>query len=426
MSDNSQECDKNTYFLETFSNKAFTQKAQKTAKGILSVQDFKKHLRSDIKIIGITGTNGKTTTAAIIYSLLLDLGYKVAMQGTRGFFVNDKQLEPKSLTTPQVLTNHIHINTACEQNCEFFITEVSSHAIAQNRIEGIDFYLKILTNITSDHLDFHKTLQEYIAVKNSFFTPQDLVLFNNDEKNFRAKGNKYRSYAIEAQATYKLQAYTSNGFLSGIIGLGLEKPQAFSSSLIGFFNLYNILAAVAAVHILTQKPLKQICKKLPNFAGVMGRMEVVSQDPLIFVDFAHTQDGVLQALSSLHPAKILTVIGAGGNRDKTKRPLMGAVSERYSKQVFITSDNPRDEDPEQIMQDILQGFKDKSKARLIADRKTAIKTAINSLQKGEVLAILGKGDENYQEIKGEFFSLSDKQIVQDYLKDTNDNRNATS
>ncbi len=417
ISDNSAQCDANTFFLETNVNKAHKDDAIKRGcKDVLRPQDLKKFLRSDTKVIGITGTNGKSTTAALMYSMLLDLGYKVAMQGTRGFFINDRQVGEKSLTTEQVLTNLTRIHTACEEGCDFFVMEVSSHAISQDRIAGIDFALKILTNITSDHLDFHKTLQNYIDTKLSFFAPQDLALINADEKNKPPVTGKYRTYSIESPATYRLEAYSSGASLMGVISFGSKLKAPFSSDLIGVFNLYNILAASAGVHILTGADLERIAKTVANFAGVKGRMEVVSRKPMIFVDFAHTQDGVMQVLRALYPARVVTVLGAGGDRDKTKRPKMSAAALHYSVRVYLTSDNPRSEDPLEIINDMLSGVEKRDKIIVEPNRKEAIYAAVQDLQEGEILAILGKGDECYQEIKGQKFPFDDRQVVLEALE----------
>lgn len=415
ITDNSLECDENTIFLETKTSHKYKSNAiANGCKEVITPKSLNKYFKNNIKVVGITGTNGKTTTAAIIYSLLLDLGYKVAMQGTRGLFINDKKVEGKSLTTPQVLSNHYNIHQACEQDCDFFIMEVSSHAIEQERIASIDYELKILTNITSDHLDYHGSIEEYVAIKNSFFKEAKLKLFNSDEKNFIENTGNARSYSIEGVGTYKLEAYSFNNGLSGIIGFAGEQ-EAFTSPLIGYFNLSNILAAVGATHILSSKPLKEICENVENFAGVSGRMEVVSTEPFIFVDFAHTEDGVLQVLKSIEGMRVVTVIGAGGDRDRSKREKMGKTAGFYSVRTYVTSDNPRSESPEKIIEEVSSGVPQGKECVKIVDRKEAIKEAIASLSPGEILAVLGRGDETHQEINGEFISLNDKEIILEYL-----------
>lgn len=416
ITDNSSKVDENTLFLATKTSEKYIDDAKKrNCKEVVTPADLKNYFSTDIKVIGITGTNGKTTTAGLIYSLLLDLGFQVAMQGTRGFFINEERVEGKSLTTPQVLGNYHHMDIARKAGCELFVMEVSSHAIEQERIAGMEFALKVHTNITKDHLDYHKSEEEYIAVKNSFFADETPKLFNADDKNFHMVGKNSRSYTIENAGTYKLEAYSFNYGLAGIISFAKEK-HSFSSPMIGFFNLYNILAAVSAVHMLTNRKVEEICNNVENFAGVSGRMEVVSRKPFIFIDFAHTEDGVLQVLRSLEPMKVVTVIGAGGDRDRTKRLPMGKLASHYSVRVYVTSDNPRTEDPDAIIDEISEGMREGKEFYKIVDRKEAIEAAIKDLKENELLAILGRGDEEYQEIGGKKIPLNDKNIIMEYLK----------
>jgi len=416
ITENSTECDSDTAFVLTAQNEKYLQNAkQNNAHSIIKITDVAELFGIDrIKIVGITGTNGKTTTASAIYSFLLDLGYKVAMQGTRGLFMNDEVVEGKSLTTPSVLNTYRHIYQAVEAGCEFFIMEVSSHAIAQKRIEGLDFELKILTNITQDHLDYHKTIGEYIAVKNSFFQDEGKKLINRDEEKASFNMKNGYAYGIENNATYKLIAYSLNNASSGIIQ-HFEQIVPFTSSLHGFFNLYNLMAAISATHILTSKKLEDICDVVDNFAGVSGRMEQVSQEPNIIVDFAHTPDGMKQVLNALKEKELLVVFGAGGDRDKLKRPLMGKVATSLAKKVYITSDNPRGEDPQTIVDDILEGISEKNKVIVELDRKKAIKMAMDEQSGDEVVVILGKGDENYQIVYDKKFPFDDREVVREIL-----------
>ena len=250
VTENSAECDANTAFVQTSQNEKYLENAKEnSAHSIIKIKDIAEVFGTDkIKIIGITGTNGKTTTASAIYSFLLDLGYKVAMQGTRGFFMNDTVVEGKSLTTPSVLNTYKHIYQAVEAGCEFFIMEVSSHAIVQKRVEGLNFELKILTNITQDHLDYHKTIGEYISVKNSFFQDEGKKLINKDEPRASFNIKNTFTYGIENPATYKLMAYSLNDASSGIIQ-HFQEIVPFTASLHGCFNLYNLRAAIGATHI---------------------------------------------------------------------------------------------------------------------------------------------------------------------------------
>lgn len=417
ITENSKECDAQTAFVLTTQNEKYLQDAKdNSAHSIINIETVAELFGIDkIKIVGITGTNGKTTTASAIYSFLLDLGYKAAMQGTRGFFMNDKQVEGKSLTTPSVLNTYRHIYQAVEEECEFFIMEVSSHAIAQKRVEGLNFELKVLTNITQDHLDYHKTIGEYTAVKNSFFQDEGKKLINKDEPKASFNIKNTFTYAIENSATYRLIAYSLNNATSGIIQ-NIKDVVPFTASLHGFFNLYNLMAAIGATHILSGKKLEEVCEVVDNFAGVSGRMEQVSEVPNVIVDFAHTPDGMQQVLNALKEKEMLVVFGAGGDRDRTKRALMGRVAASLAKKVYITSDNPRSEDPQDIAEDILKGIEDKSIVSVELNRKKAIKMALDEQKDDEVVVVLGKGDESFQIIYDEKFPFDDREVVRELLK----------
>ncbi len=416
--DNSNDATINSIFIVSNQNKQFKENAQDNGcTNIIDSKDIKNEFDfSSIKIVGITGTNGKTTTAAAIYSILLDLGYKVALQGTRGFFINDEKIEDYTLTTPVQLSNFNNINQAINQNCNFFIMEVSSHAISQNRIEGIDFELKVITNITQDHLDYHKDLEEYIAVKNSFFQDDTMKLINKDDKNIKFKMKNAYAYGAENPATYKVSAYSLKNGLHVAVQ-HFSNIVHYSSPMIGFFNVYNLTAAIASVNLLTKKPLQDICNEVENFAGVTGRMEVVNTDPMIVVDFAHTPDGMKEVFISFATYDIITVFGAGGDRDRVKRPMMGKTATFYSKEVIITSDNPRFEDPDKICDDIIKGCKDANNYEVELNRKLAISKAIEKSKKynNPIILILGKGDEETQIVYNKAFPLNDKKIVDELL-----------
>jgi len=415
VTDDSRDAGKDVTFLVTKLNEKYTEEAtSKNAKLITPKELIVKLGLNSLDVVGITGTNGKTTTAAAIYSILLDLGYKTALQGTRGLFINDKKIEDKSLTTPPSLATIYHMFEAKKSLCEFFVMEVSSHAIDQNRIEGIEFALKIHTNVTSDHLDYHGTIEEYRAVKSSFFQDSGKKLINRDEDILNFNIQNSFSYGIENPATYKIMAYTLGGGVSGVLK-HFETVIPFETVLQGFFNLYNITAAIAAVHILTEENLGDICEAAENFGGVSGRMETVSEKPLIIVDFAHTEDGIKQVLDSLKEKEVRVVFGAGGDRDQSKRPAMGRAAASIAKKVYITSDNPRSEDPAKIIDEIAEGIKEKDKIEKIIDRKDAIKKAIDELEEGEVLLVLGKGDEVYQEINGKKIPFDDREVIREIL-----------
>jgi len=413
---NSQKCNENSVFIISEQNKKFLNQAkQNGCKNFITSDELKNNFDfSNIKIVGVTGTNGKTTVTAAIYSMLLDLGYKVALQGTRGFFINDEQVEAYTLTTPVQLSNFGHIAKAVEEKCDFFVMEVSSHAISQNRIEGLDFALKIHTNITQDHLDYHNTIEEYIAVKNSFFQDDTMKLINKDDKHVKFKMKNAYAYGAENPATYKVNAYSLKNGLHVALQ-HFSNIVSYSSPMMGFFNVYNLTAAVAAVNLLTKKPLQEICDVVEYFGGVAGRMEIVHNDPLVIVDFAHTPDGMKEVFTSFATQDIITVFGAGGDRDKSKRAIMGKMATYYSKKAIITSDNPRFEDPDLICEDIIKGCVENSDFEVEINRKSAIKKAIDQAKNYDnpVILILGKGDEKHQIIYDKKFPLDDKEIVKE-------------
>lgn len=416
VTEDSQECNAETAFVLTSQNEKYLQNAKdNNAHSIINIEDIADLFGIQrIKIVGITGTNGKTTTASAIYSFLLDLNHKVAMQGTRGFFMNDEIVEGKSLTTPSVLNTYIHIYQAVLAGCEFFIMEVSSHAIVQKRVEGLNFELKILTNITQDHLDYHKTLGEYVSVKNSFFQDEGKKLINKDEDKASFNFKNTMTYGIENSATYRLIAYSLNNASSGIIQ-NFQDVVPFTASLHGFFNLYNLMAAISATHMLVGGKLEDVANVVDNFAGVSGRMEQVCETPNVIVDFAHTPDGMQQVLNALKEKELLVVFGAGGDRDSSKRPMMGRVAASLAKKVYVTSDNPRSEDPQLIANDILAGIEDKSIVSVELNRKKAIEMALNDQEDEEVVVILGKGDEATQIIYDKELPFDDRAVVRELL-----------
>ncbi|EAI8272338.1 UDP-N-acetylmuramoyl-L-alanyl-D-glutamate--2,6-diaminopimelate ligase [Campylobacter coli] len=415
ITDNTLECEKDCYFLKTAQNMNFASDALEKGAKIIDVEECKKLLKIDenIKIIGITGTNGKTTTAAAIYSILLDLGFKCGLCGTRGAFINDEQIDEKSLTTSPILKTLEYLQLATQKKCDFFIMEVSSHALVQNRIEGLKFAAKIFTNITQDHLDFHGNFENYKAAKELFFTDESLKFINKDTLMIKFNVRNAFTYGIENPSLYQVKAYSLEDGISAIVAL---KDQSFhiDSPLLGLFNLYNLLAASACVNELVKPNLKDLEKAISGFGGVCGRVEQVANG--VIVDFAHTPDGIEKVLDTLKNKKLIVVFGAGGDRDKTKRSLMGKIVEHFAKIAIITSDNPRSEEPKDIMNEILSGFQNPDKALMIEDRKEAINKALKLKEKDDLVVILGKGDENTQEIKGIKHPFSDKAIVNEILK----------
>ena len=306
------------------------------------------------------------------------------------------------------------IKQAIDEECEYFVMEVSSHALKQKRIEGLEFALKIVTNVTQDHLDYHGSIDAYIAIKSSFFDDETPKLINKDDGKIRFNRKNCMTYGADNPSTYKVAAYSLKDGVSAVVQK-FDKMYDFYSPLHGFFNLYNILAAISAIDMLEVAPMEEICEAVESFGGVEGRMEVVSNDPLVIVDFAHTPDGIDKVLDALKDRNIVVVFGAGGDRDKNKRPKMGNIASRYAKKVIVTSDNPRSENPDEIIQDIVAGIKDKSTLHVEPNRKKAIEYAFHIRAQNEIVVILGKGDETYQEIQGEKIPFDDREVVRSLL-----------
>jgi len=415
LSDDTSALDAQTLFLKTAQNSPYYEKLDPKPASITPEELITFWGLEKMKVVGVTGTNGKTTVTAAIYSFLLDLDEKPALQGTRGLFAQEKRIEEKSMTTPSILETLHNMKQTMDLGCNYFIMEVSSHAIDQKRIEGLTFALKVHTNVTSDHLDYHGTVEEYRRVKSLFFADETPKLLNKDDiKNITYNPIGAQSYGVDEPATFKVQAFALiHGITAGIKHMQTEAT--FHSPMVGLFNLFNLMAAVGSVVMLTGRKVEEVCEVVENFAGVSGRMEVVSRDPLVIVDFAHTDDGMYQVLDSIKDRDISVVFGAGGNRDKAKRPRMGAVAGKFAKKIYVTSDNPRDEVPEMILEDILVGLHGKGQVTATPDRKLAIKMALDDLEGDDALLILGKGDEDYQEIKGVKHPFDDREVVRELL-----------
>jgi len=416
LTDDTSKLDNDTLFLKTAQNSGYYDKLEVKPETLLVEELISFWELEKMKVVGVTGTNGKTTVTAAIYSFLLDLDEKPALQGTRGLFAQEKRIEEKSMTTPSILETLHNMKQTMDMGCNYFIMEVSSHAIDQKRIEALTFALKVHTNVTSDHLDYHGTVEEYRRVKSLFFADESPKLLNKDDiKNITYNPIGAQSYGVDEPATFKVQAFSLlHGITAGIKHLQTEAT--FHSPMVGLFNLFNLMAAIGSVQMLTGRNIEEICEVVEYFAGVSGRMEVVSRDPLVIIDFAHTDDGMHAVLESMKDRDLSVVFGAGGNRDKEKRPRMGAVAGRYANKIYVTSDNPRDEVPEMILEDILLGLHGKDHVTATPDRKLAIKMALDALEENEVLLILGKGDEDYQEIKGVKHPFDDREVVRELLE----------
>jgi UDP-N-acetylmuramoyl-L-alanyl-D-glutamate--2,6-diaminopimelate ligase len=392
--------------------------------GILS-SNFHDNPSSKLKLIGITGTNGKTTIVSLLFELFQKMGYACGLISTIQNKIENKVVNATHTTPGPVQINKL-LNQMVEAGCSFCFMEVSSHAIDQERIAGLEFAGGIFTNITHDHLDYHKTFIEYLKTKKKFFDElpdSAFALSNIDDKNgnFILQNTKAlkRTYSLKSVSDFKCKIIENlfEGLLLDIEG------QEFWSNLIGHFNAYNLLA-VYATAVLLGKDKTEILLTLSLLDAVEGRFEYIRSQNNIrgIVDYAHSPDAlenVLNTISSIRTRNetLITIIGAGGNRDKKKRPLMGQIASRKSDKVIITSDNPRSEDPEAIIKDIEKGVEPQyfNKVISIVNRKEAIKTACVFAKHGDIILLAGKGHEKYQEIKGVKHPFDDKEILKEFL-----------
>ena len=374
---------------------------------------------ANVKVIAITGTNGKTTTSFIIKSIMEKAGKKVGVIGTNGIYFGDKFL-PAKLTTPDPIDLHEIFSIMKKGKVDYIVMEVSAHAIALEKIAGINFVCKILTNVTQDHLDYFKTMKEYQDTKLSFFNKDDLMVVNSDDECGKVLLRRYEnaiSYGIyNPSDAFCIEINKDcNSYIMNIS----DNVFNAKTNLFGMFNVYNCLASAVCCYYLGIG-IDDIRAGLMNARAVQGRFNVINfGEKKVIIDFAHTPDGlenVLKTARLLTDGKLFCLFGCGGNRDKLKRPIMGAISEKFADYTFVTSDNPRYEDPLDIINDILAGF-NKKNYYTFKDRTTAIKIAINSLKDGDTLLICGKGAENYMDIKGEKIPYSDFDVVYDAIKE---------
>lgn len=380
----------------------------------------------NLRLVGVTGTNGKTTIATLLYQLFKNAGYKVGLLSTVKIMVDAIEYQATH-TTPDSLTINSYLTAMNSSGVEFCFMEVSSHGIDQNRTEGLHFEGGIFTNLSHDHLDYHNTFAEYRDVKKSFFDKlpkKAFALTNVDDKNGaimlqNTKAKQY-TYALKSYADYKAQILENQ--LSGLL-LKLNDSEVWTR-LIGNFNAYNVLAIYAAAELLGLEKV-EILRLVSDLQSVSGRFQYFISEKKItaIIDYAHTPDALQNVLETINSIRtkneeLITVVGCGGDRDKAKRPKMGHIATVLSTKVIFTSDNPRSENPETILNEIekgveLQNFK---KVLTISDRKQAIKTACQLAQPNDIILIAGKGHETYQEIKGERFDFDDYQIVEELLK----------
>jgi UDP-N-acetylmuramoyl-L-alanyl-D-glutamate--2,6-diaminopimelate ligase len=395
------------------------------ALGIVAA-NFYDNPSNKLKLVGVTGTNGKTTIATLLYQLFRDLGYKCGLLSTVENQINGKVI-PSTHTTPDQVELNRLLDDMVTQGCDYCFMEVSSHAVAQHRIEGLVFAGGIFSNLTHDHLDYHKTFDNYLKAKKAFFdglSKNAFALTNNDDKNGsvmlqNTKAHK-KTYALKSMADYKGKILENQ--FGGLLLL-IDNDEVWFK-MVGSFNAYNLLAVYAAAMLLDQDRAK-VLTSLSKLHGAEGRFDyIISPNKVIgIVDYAHTPDAVQNVLSTIHnirkgTEKVITVIGCGGDRDKTKRPVMAKVACEWSDKVILTSDNPRSEDPAQIIKDMEAGVTPTAQRNTVSitDRHEAIKTACMLAQPGDIILLAGKGHEKYQEIKGVKNHFDDKEELLNQFK----------
>ncbi|RXK50888.1 UDP-N-acetylmuramoyl-L-alanyl-D-glutamate--2,6-diaminopimelate ligase [Aquirufa rosea] len=396
----------------------------------LAAAEFYGHPSKSLKLVGITGTNGKTTSVTLLFELFRKLGHRCGLISTVQNKIQDRVI-PATHTTPDSLSLQELLKEMKDEGCTHVFMEVSSHAVVQKRIFAVEFHGAIFSNITRDHLDFHETFDAYIAAKKGFFdalTSKAFALTNVDDKRGmvmlqNTKAKKY-SYGLLNAADFKAKIISN-----GIAGLQLDiNGHQVHAQLIGTFNAYNLLAIYSTAVIMGEDPM-EVLIQLSSLKTAPGRFEQMAgkQHKMAIVDYAHTPDALenvlktIQAIRNKHQ-QIITVIGCGGNRDAGKRPIMAALAAKYSDAFVLTSDNPRKENPELILDQMEAGLSQEEKAKMnrIVDRKAGIFYAIHQLaQAGDIILVAGKGHETYQEIQGVKYDFDDKQVIREAFEALN-------
>ncbi len=391
--------------------------------------NFYGHPSKKLKFIGITGTNGKTTTSHLVKSILEVSGEKVGLVGTIEYKIGDRVI-PATHTTPESLELNELFASMVNEKCTAVSMEVSSHALDQSRVFGLDFNVAIFTNLTQDHLDYHGTMEKYYEAKKTLFTnlkPSSCAVINHDDRRGVQIRDIINTRTISYGITSAADVQVKNMKFS-IAGTELTLNNGhgeftFTTPLIGKFNVYNVLGAYSA-GIALGIPRENIIAGINNVKNVRGRFERVISPAgwTAIIDYAHTPDAIENCLITIHdilPTKnrgrIITVFGAGGDRDKTKRPLMGRIVGEYSDIVIVTSDNPRTENPEKIIDDIMHGIIHHASVLREKNRRTAIECAVNCAQPGDIILVAGKGHEDYQVIGKEKIHFSDREVLESLL-----------
>ena len=378
-----------------------------------------------LKLVGVTGTNGKTTTVTLLFNLFRSLGYSAGLLSTVQNKINNAII-PATHTTPDALTLNELLHTMVEQGCEYAFMEVSSHAIVQHRVTGISFAGGVFSNITHDHLDYHKTFDEYIKAKKGLFdqlSSDAFALTNVDDKNGKimlqnCKASKH-SYSLKTVADFKCKIIENH--LNGLL-LNIDNKEVWVK-LIGSFNAYNVLA-VYATAVLLKQDKTNVLTALSNLNSVEGRFQYFKSKGGVIgiIDYAHTPDALKNVLETIKDIRtgneqVITLVGCGGDRDTTKRPIMAGIACELSNKIILTSDNPRSEDPEEILNQMQKGVSpvDVKKTLRISDRKEAIRTACTLAKSGDIILIAGKGHEKYQEIKGVKHDFDDYKLFKETI-----------
>ena len=384
----------------------------------MNAKVFYKDISRTMDLIGVTGTNGKTTVTTLLYKYLMKLNKKATLIGTNGIYIDNIYYETKN-TTPDILDIYEILEMSKESGVSTVFMEVSSHAIKMLRVYGLEFKIGLITNISLDHLDYHRTMDDYKYTKGLFLSHIDknnIVIINKDMDDFiffnKLPQAKVSTFGSE-NCDYKLIDYTlgieGSSFKINIKGIEYK----LETKLLGLFNIFNILAFIAIIDCL-KMPLDNINSFINSKINILGRMEVIEYKNRYFViDFAHTPDGVENVIKYLNQIKknnLIVIIGCGGDRDRSKRRVIGDIVSREADYFVLTNDNPRTEDPVLIIEDILEGVKTKNYA-VIMDRKIAIEEAYKRSLKDDIIAILGKGNEEYQIINNQKIMFSDKEVV---------------
>lgn len=390
--------------------------------------NFYENPSSKLKVIGITGTNGKTSTSIMAQNILECSGKKVGIIGTIGSIIDDERRELKN-TTPESIELQEILSAMVDKSIDYAIMEASSHALELNRVRGIEFIHGVFTNLTQDHLDFHITMERYFQQKQKlFYMTSGYNIINMDDsygrilsRTLQANGKKVVTYGLGKSADVRAvdMVYSMDGINFTL--LFRDVRQKIYCPIPGKFTLYNVLASIA-IALCEEVPLKTIAKALENMPTVPGRIERIELDTpyQVIIDFAHSPDGLENVISSLRETvegRLITLFGCGGDRDKTKRPIMGKIAGSLSDYCIVTSDNPRTEEPEKIIEDILEGIKETSCPYIsITDRREAIKYALNMAKEKDIILLAGKGHETYQILKNKVIEFNEKNIVKELLE----------